>query len=91
MAVLNNIVALTEEFGAMIFVDDSDATGFIGKTGRGTHEHFDVMGILDIITTTFGKTLGGASGGGVRRVARSLSICSGRGGARVFFPIRSRR
>jgi glycine C-acetyltransferase len=44
-------------------VDDSHATGFVGKTGRGTHEHHDVMGRVDIITTTFGKALGGAAGG----------------------------
>jgi len=44
-------------------VDDSHATGFIGKTGRGTHEHFNIMDKVDIITTTFGKALGGATGG----------------------------
>jgi glycine/serine hydroxymethyltransferase len=47
----------------MVLVDDSHASGFIGKTGRGTHEHFGVMGKIDIITTTLGKGLGGASGG----------------------------
>jgi glycine C-acetyltransferase len=47
----------------MLMVDDSHATGFIGKTGRGTHEYYDVMDQVDIITTTFGKALGGASGG----------------------------
>jgi glycine C-acetyltransferase len=44
-------------------VDDSHATGFVGRTGRGTHEYNDVMGRVDLITTTFGKALGGASGG----------------------------
>jgi len=46
-------------------VDDSHATGFVGKTGRGTHELNNVMGRIDIITTTFGKALGGASGGAI--------------------------
>ena len=47
----------------MVMVDDSHATGFIGKTGRGTHEYSDAMGRVDIITSTLGKALGGASGG----------------------------
>jgi len=63
MAKLDEIVALAEKYEAMVFVDDSHATGFIGKTGRGTHEYFDVMDKVDIITTTFGKALGGATGG----------------------------
>ncbi|GAB1468154.1 glycine C-acetyltransferase [Candidatus Cloacimonadota bacterium] len=63
IAKLDEIVALAEEFDAMVFVDDSHATGFIGKTGRGVHEHCGVMDKIDIITTTFGKALGGASGG----------------------------
>ena len=63
LAKLDEIVALAEKHGALTFVDDSHATGFIGKTGRGTPEHFDVLGRVDLITTTFGKALGGASGG----------------------------
>ncbi|HEY6952869.1 MAG TPA: glycine C-acetyltransferase [Bacteroidota bacterium] len=63
LAKLDEICDLAEEYDAIVMVDDSHATGFIGKTGRGTHEHFDVMGRVDIITTTFGKALGGASGG----------------------------
>ena len=63
MAKLNEIAVLAEKYEAMVFVDDSHATGFIGKTGRGTHEHFNVMDKVDIITTTFGKALGGATGG----------------------------
>ena len=63
LAPLEQICNLAEEFDAIVVVDDSHATGFIGKTGRGTHEHFDVMGRIDIITTTFGKALGGSSGG----------------------------
>ncbi len=63
MVKLDEIVALAEKYEAMVFVDDSHATGFIGKSGRGTHEHFNVMDKVDIITTTFGKALGGATGG----------------------------
>ena len=63
MAHLGEIVSLAEEFGAMVCVDDSHATGFIGRTGRGTHEQCGVTGKIDILTTTFGKALGGASGG----------------------------
>jgi glycine C-acetyltransferase len=57
LAPLEQICNLAEEYEAMVLVDDSHATGFIGRTGRGTHEHFDVMGRVDIITTTFGKAL----------------------------------
>lgn len=57
------ICDLAERYDAMVMVDDSHATGFMGKTGRGTHEHNNVMGRVDLITTTFGKALGGASGG----------------------------
>lgn len=63
LAKLDEIVDLAKEYDAMVFMDDSHATGFIGKRGRGTHELFDVMDKVDIITTTFGKALGGASGG----------------------------
>ena len=63
IAKLGEIVALAEKYNAMVFLDDSHATGFIGRTGRGSHEHCGVMGRVDIITTTLGKALGGASGG----------------------------
>jgi glycine C-acetyltransferase len=63
IAKLDEIVAIAKEYGAMVMVDDSHATGFTGKTGRGSHEYRGVMGEIDIITTTFGKALGGASGG----------------------------
>ncbi len=63
MARLDEIAALAEKYKALLAVDESHATGFIGKTGRGTHEHFGVMNKVDIITTTFGKALGGATGG----------------------------
>ena len=63
IAKLNEICDLAEKYNALVFVDDSHATGFVGKTGRGTHEFNNVMGRVDIINTTFGKALGGASGG----------------------------
>jgi glycine C-acetyltransferase len=63
VAKLREICDLAEKYDALVMVDDSHASGFMGKTGRGTHEHRDVMGRVDIITTTFGKALGGASGG----------------------------
>jgi glycine C-acetyltransferase len=63
IAPLDKIVALCEKYDALLMVDDSHATGYIGATGRGTHELFGVMGRVDMITTTFGKALGGASGG----------------------------
>jgi glycine C-acetyltransferase len=63
MAKLDQICDLAEKYDALVMVDDSHATGFIGKTGRGTIEHCNVMGRVDLITTTFGKALGGASGG----------------------------
>ncbi len=63
IAKLKDICDLAEKYDALVMVDDSHATGFMGKTGRGTHEYNGVMGRVDIITTTFGKALGGASGG----------------------------
>lgn len=63
IAKLDVICDLAEKYDALVMVDDSHSTGFMGKTGRGTHEHCGVMGKVDIITTTFGKALGGASGG----------------------------
>ena len=63
IARLDKICDLAEKYDAMVMVDDCHATGFIGKTGRGTHEFHKVMGRVDIITGTFGKAMGGASGG----------------------------
>jgi glycine C-acetyltransferase len=63
IADLGAICDLAEEYDALVMVDDSHATGFVGRTGRGTPEYRDVRGRVDIITTTFGKALGGASGG----------------------------
>ncbi|MCK4640968.1 MAG: glycine C-acetyltransferase [Candidatus Marinimicrobia bacterium] len=74
-AKLDEMVALCEKYDAMLFVDDSHATGFIGKTGRGTHEKCGVFGKIDIITTTFGKALGGASGGCVSGRKELVEMC----------------
>ncbi len=63
IAKLNDICDLAEQYGAMVMVDDSHAVGFMGNSGRGTHEHCNVMDRIDIITGTLGKALGGASGG----------------------------
>lgn len=63
IANLPAICDLADQYGAMVMVDDSHAVGFMGKTGRGTHEHHGVMDRIDIITGTLGKALGGASGG----------------------------
>jgi glycine C-acetyltransferase len=63
IANLPGICDLAEKYGALVMVDDSHAVGFMGKHGRGTHEHCGVMGRVDIITGTLGKALGGASGG----------------------------
>jgi glycine C-acetyltransferase len=63
IAQLDKICDLAEQYGAMVMIDECHATGFMGKTGRGTHELKGVMGRVDIITGTYGKALGGASGG----------------------------
>ena len=63
VANLKSICDLADEYGALVMVDDSHASGFMGAHGRGTAEHCGVMGRVDIITGTFGKALGGASGG----------------------------
>jgi len=63
IADLKGICDLADKYSALVMVDDSHAVGFIGKTGRGTHEYRDVIGRIDVITGTLGKALGGASGG----------------------------
>ena len=63
IAKLDEICDLAEKYDALVMVDDSHAVGFVGKTGRGTHEHHNVMDRIDVITGTLGKALGGASGG----------------------------
>jgi glycine C-acetyltransferase len=63
LARLDGICAIAERHGAMVMVDDSHASGFVGRTGRGTPEHFGVQGRVDLLTSTLGKALGGAAGG----------------------------
>lgn len=63
VAKLDQICDLAEKYNALVMVDDCHSTGFLGKTGRGTHEHCGVIGRVDIITSTLGKALGGAMGG----------------------------
>jgi glycine C-acetyltransferase len=63
IAKLDEICDLADKYEAMVMVDDSHSTGFIGKSGKGTHEHCNVMGRVDIITSTLGKALGGSMGG----------------------------
>ena len=65
IAPLPEICDLADRYKALVLVDDSHATGFMGRTGRGTPEHCGVAGRVDILTTTFGKALGGASGGAI--------------------------
>jgi glycine C-acetyltransferase len=84
LAPLDQIVALAEKYGALVFLDDSHASGFIGKTGRGVHEHFGVMGKIDIITTTLGKALGGASGGCVSGRKEIVELCRQRARPYLF-------
>lgn len=63
IAQLDKICALSEKYNALVMIDESHCSGFMGKTGRGTHEHHNVIDKIDIITGTLGKALGGASGG----------------------------
>lgn len=63
IAQLDKICDLADRYDAMVMIDECHATGFLGKTGRGTHEHRNVMDRIDIVTGTYGKALGGASGG----------------------------
>jgi len=84
LAKLDQIVDLAERYNALVFVDDSHATGFIGKGGRGTHEFYDVIGKIDIITTTLGKALGGASGGCVSGRKEIVEMCRQRARPYLF-------
>jgi glycine C-acetyltransferase len=81
---LDELCDVAEEYDAMLLVDESHATGFIGPKGRGTHEHFGVMDRVDIITTTFGKALGGASGGCVSGRRELVELCRQRARPYLF-------
>lgn len=74
IAKIDEICDLADKYDAMVMVDDSHATGFVGPNGRGTHEFRNAMGRVDIITTTFGKALGGASGGCVSGRAEIIEL-----------------
>ena len=83
-AKLDEMVAVCEKYDAMVLVDESHASGFIGKTGRGTHEKCGVVGKIDVITTTFGKALGGASGGCVSGRRELVELCRQRARPYLF-------
>ena len=74
LAPLDRICALAERHGALVLVDDSHASGFVGATGRGTPEHFGVQGRVDVLTSTLGKALGGAAGGFVAARAEIVAL-----------------
>jgi len=84
IAKLDKICELAEKYDAMVFLDDSHATGFMGKNGRGTHEHCGVVGKIDVITTTLGKALGGASGGCVSGHKEIVELCRQRARPYLF-------
>jgi len=84
VAHLDTMCDLAEKYDAMVAVDDSHATGFMGKTGRGCHELRGVLGRIDIITTTMGKALGGASGGCVSGRAEIVEMCRQRARPYLF-------
>ncbi|MGA9117251.1 MAG: glycine C-acetyltransferase [Bacteroidota bacterium] len=84
IAPLDAVCDLAEKYDAMVMVDDSHATGFVGKRGRGTHEHCGVMGRIDAITTTLGKALGGAAGGCVSGRKEIVELCRQRARPYLF-------
>ena len=84
IAPLEELASLAEEYDAMLFVDDSHATGFMGASGRGTHELCGVLGKVDLLTTTFGKALGGASGGCVAGRSELVELLRQRGRPYLF-------
>jgi len=84
LAPMDEICRLAEQYQALVFLDDSHASGFIGKTGRGVHEHYGVMGKIDILTTTLGKALGGASGGCVSGRKEIVELCRQRARPYLF-------
>jgi glycine C-acetyltransferase len=84
VASLEGICDLAEKHDALVVVDDSHATGFMGENGRGTHEHCGVMGRVDVITSTYGKALGGASGGFVAGPKELIDILRERSRTYLF-------
>ena len=84
LAKLDRICALAEQYQALVVVDDSHASGFVGKTGRGSPEECGVMGRVDILTSTLGKALGGASGGFVASKQEVIDLLRQRGRPYLF-------
>ena len=84
IAKLGEMCDLADKYDAMVLVDDSHATGFIGKLGKGSHEHCGVLGRIDVITTTLGKALGGASGGCVSGRKELVELCRQRARPYLF-------
>ncbi|NSW91830.1 MAG: glycine C-acetyltransferase [Firmicutes bacterium] len=84
IALLRDISELAEKYGAIVMVDDSHATGVIGKTGRGTEEYYNMIGKVDVITGTFGKALGGAGGGFIAGRKSVIDICTQRSRPHLF-------
>lgn len=84
VAKLPELVALCEQYDAMLVVDDSHSVGVLGKGGRGTHEHFGLMDKVDIFTGTLGKALGGAAGGYIAASADAISVLEQRGRPSLF-------
>jgi glycine C-acetyltransferase len=84
IAPLDKICDLADKYDAMVMVDDSHSTGFMGKRGKGTHEHCGVLGRIDAITTTLGKALGGAAGGCVSGRKDIVELCRQRARPYLF-------
>jgi len=84
IAPLEKICDLADKYDAMVTVDDSHSTGFLGKHGKGTHEHCGVLGRIDAITTTLGKALGGAAGGCISGRKEIVELCRQRARPYLF-------
>ena len=84
VAKLPELGALCKQYDALLVVDDSHAVGVLGKTGKGTHEHFDMVGQVDLLTGTLGKALGGAAGGYIAASADAISVLEQRGRPSLF-------